>query len=64
MCGMGEGAETARGATADVEVPATGEEGRATIGETVRLGSNRMSKSSRGVLPREVKGKEDSSKMT
>jgi hypothetical protein len=60
MCGAGEGAGTARGMTVDVEVPATGEEGGATIGETVRLGSNRMSKLSRGGLPREAKGKEDS----
>jgi hypothetical protein len=34
------------------------------IGETVGLGSNRMSKSSGGGLHEEAKGKEDSLKMT
>jgi hypothetical protein len=43
-CGAGWSVGTARGATAGGEVPATGEEGKVAIGETVGLGSNRMSK--------------------
>jgi hypothetical protein len=58
--GMVWGTGTVQGVDVDAEVPVTREECGAAIGETVGLGSIRMSKSSGGGLPGEAKGKEDS----